>query len=461
MNNKHRLLSLVFNTPHLCTPEYAEVVLTVLKGETPESEPKEGRDKNLSDGTLILPIEGSMTHKAGFLDAASGIQSYESIRSTLEDALKDPKVKSVLLDMDSPGGSVAGAFDLRDYIKSYDKPIYALARDSMASAAYLIGSACDKVYTTQTGSVGSIGVVAMHLDQSEANKTRGIKPTFIHAGAMKTAGNPHEKLEGEALDYLQDSVNQSYDMFVNAVADVRDIDAQAIRDTEARVYRGEKAVEIGLADGVRTFEAALEELANLSPKRVSTNPYKQKGIRMENEEMTLEAAVEEATKLKAENEKLRGQVLEAGFKITKEGLVAPEAVTEPEMIEVAGVMTDKATLPDHVIEALETAANAELREKAKEVLPNFKLESAMALVKNFSEDEKILEDLKAADYLLGSFLEEKGQTLDPDLESAQDKLDNLIQSHMKEKDVDIHKARAAVQQTKEGMALIRQAREEG
>ena len=280
MTNYLHLRDMIFNQPHLCTPEYAETVLHFLgdklgvdsKAYSPQGEGKEQKPSMIQgNGTYVLPIQGSMVHKGGFLDAMSGIQSYGQIESKIQEALDDNLVKSILLDMDSPGGTVAGAFDLHDYILSakQKKPIYAISRDTMSSAAYLIGSACDKVYTTQTGSVGSIGVVAMHVDQSEANEKRGVKPTFIYAGKYKTAGNPHQALEGEALDYLQESVNDSYEMFVNAVAKARGIDPKVIRDTEARVYRGEKAVAIGLADGVRSFEATLKELAETRPKRVT------------------------------------------------------------------------------------------------------------------------------------------------------------------------------------------------
>lgn len=176
----------------------------------------------------------------------------------------------------SPGGSVAGAFDFRDYLmsKKGTKPVYALAEDAMCSAAYLIGSTADKVYATQTARVGSIGVVAMHTDVSGKMGKDGLKPTFISAGKFKTAGNPYEKLEGEKLKYLQDSVDESYDMFINAVADARGIDKKVIRDTEARVYGSKKAVEIGLADSIRTYESVIAEM--------SAPNFTNQGIKMEN-----------------------------------------------------------------------------------------------------------------------------------------------------------------------------------
>jgi len=221
VSNYLHLHELIFNKPHLCTPEYAETVMAVLADKlgveeglfSVKSEGKDQKDEHLYGSTQVIPIIGSMVHRGSSLDAMSGITSYQSIKASIQSAMEDPRVECVLLEMDSPGGSVAGAFDLKDYIleAKTTKPIYAIANDSMASAAYLIGSACTQVYATQTSRVGSIGVVAMHVDQSEKNKKDGIKPTFISAGDYKVAGNPHEKLEGSALEYLQDSVNESYD----------------------------------------------------------------------------------------------------------------------------------------------------------------------------------------------------------------------------------------------------------
>ena len=463
-----KLHELIFNQPHLCTPDYAETVLAVL-GDRLQIEPgmfqatEEARERvqaSTTNGVYHLPILGSMVHRGGSLDALSGIQSYQSIRANLEAALEDPNVKGIMLEFDSPGGSVAGAFDLRDFIMEAKekKPIYAYARDTMASAAYLIGSAATKVYTSQTGSIGSIGVVAMHIDQSERNKQQGIKPTFIHAGSMKTAGNPHEPLEGEALSYLQESVNASYDMFVDAVAEARGLDDQAIRDTEARVYRGQKAVELGLVDGVKPFDAVMEELAGISQRGILTQTNS-KGMKMETDVEKLQA---DLAALKANHESLQAAVIAEGYTITAEGISRDEPEKEPEMIEVAGVMTDKATLPAHVVEALETAAKekamAALEAQAKAEFPNFEPKAAVALVEALEsyegDKEHLMAQLKAADSLLAETMEEEGESsVEADMMSPQDKMDALVSEYMAEKGVDIHKARVEVAKTTQGREL--------
>lgn len=470
------LHELIFNKPHLCTPEYAETVLAVVGDKlgvdqgafSIDGEGKREQKENLSNGTLVLPIIGSMVHRGGSLDALSGIQSYQSIQASIQDAVDDTAVKRILLDIDSPGGSVAGAFDLKDFITiaKENKPIYAIARDSMASAAYLIGSACTKVFATQTAQVGSIGVVAMHMDRSELNKKEGLKPTFIYAGDLKVAGNPHEKLEGEALDYIKESVQESYEMFVEAVADSRGLDKQMIRDTEARVYKGSKAKELGLVDEVISFDALLEELANEGQQRVSIpSSMSKKGIKMDKEELEkLEADYAQATAdvktLKGENEKLRKALIDNGFKITAEGIEPKEVATEEvvkETLEVNGKTVDLSAMPEEAAQALkdlvEQKAESDLEAKASEMFPNMDLSAAKEFAKaDLTEDA--LKALKAADNMFGNQMEEVGEDAqEGDLTDPKEKLDALIEDHMDTNGVDLHKARVAVSQTKEGRAL--------
>lgn len=470
-----RLHELIFNQPHLCTVGYAETVLAVL-GEklgleegafSVQGEPKEKRESNVSNGVAHLPIVGSMVHRGSALDAASGINSYQAIQNNIQEALDNPNVKAIMLEMDSPGGSVAGAFDLRDFIMEAkkEKPIYAYAKDTMASAAYLIGSAATKVYSSQTGNIGSIGVVAMHVDQSEKNKMQGIKPTFVHAGDMKTAGNPHEPLEGESLNYLQESVNSSYEMFIDAVADARGLDKQAIRDTEARVYRGQQAHELGLIDGVKSFDAVMEELAGISQRGILTQT-KTKGMKMETDVEKLQAdltgAQEKLDALQGTHEVLQAAVIAEGYTINAEGISREEAEAEPEMIEVAGVMTDKATLPEHVVAALETAAQekaeAALKEQAEANFPNFEPKAAMALteaLESFDGDKDvIMSQLKAADTLLAGTMDEKGESsAEADMTDPKEIMEARVKDYMETHDVNIHKARVEVASTKEGREL--------
>ena len=458
MSKFSHLSSLVFNKPLMVTQDYAETIAVVLsdrlnldvEGLQIKSDAKDQRVATTNKGVAVIPIVGSMSHRATGIEAMSGMTSYTTLQKQFEAAFNDPNVGSILMDIDSPGGSVAGAFDFRDYLmsKKGTKPVYALARDAMCSAAYLIGSTADKVYATQTARVGSIGVVAMHTDASGKMEKEGLKPTFISAGKFKTAGNPYEKLEGDKLKYLQDSVDESYDMFINAVADARGIDKKVIRDTEARVYGGKKAVEIGLADGIRTYESVLAEM--------SAPNFTTQGTRMENELNIKEAKIADLTaantKLQSDNEALRKQVLDAGFKITSEGLIAKEA---PEMIYVGGEQIDASTLPKSVVDALKEKADTELTLLATSEYPNLKASVAKKLYATFGEDEEMKEAIAAFNTKMGSFLEEKGDT-DPGVEqkTAQEKYDAAVKANMEATGADKITAYANVASTEEGKKLI-------
>lgn len=459
------LHEMVFNKPHLCTPEYAETILAVLKDRMNlegafdiNGGAKDAKEPNLNGDLQVIPIVGSMVHRGGSMDALSGIQSYQGIQGQIQEALDNPQVKQILLEMDSPGGSVAGAFDLKDFIleAKEKKPIYAIAKDTMASAAYLIGSACTQVFATQTAGVGSIGVVAMHMDRSEQNKKEGLKPTFIYAGDYKVAGNPHSALEGEALSYLQESVMDSYEMFVTAVASNRGLDEKVIRDTEARVYRGEKAKELGLVDDVMSMDSLLEKLASNNLKRDSMS----KGMKMDKEQYEkLEADLAQVSTdletTKATNEVLTKTLLDNGFKITADGAVKIEEEAK-EYLEYNGKTIDLTGMPEEAATTLKELAqkdlDAALEKKASTELPNFSMDVAKALVSaNLSDD--VMQSLKAADKMFEGMMEEKGEASVDDMTDPSEKMDALVKAYSEENKVDIHKARVAVAQTAQGREL--------
>jgi ClpP class serine protease len=104
------------------------------------------------DGIAIIPIEGTLVHKAYGMDAVSGMRSYIEIQQEIEDAATDPAVKGILLDVDSPGGEVAGIFELADTIHSARsaKPILSVANSNALSGAYLLASGAQRVYAGQS-----------------------------------------------------------------------------------------------------------------------------------------------------------------------------------------------------------------------------------------------------------------------------------------------------------------------
>jgi signal peptide peptidase SppA len=214
------------------------------------------------DGIAVLTVSGTLVKKASWMDAESGLQSYESIRTMLADARDDPGIRGILLDVDSPGGEVGGLFDLADEVHAVgaQKPCYAVANDEAFSAAYALASSAQRLFVTRTGGVGSIGVIAVHMDQSGWDEKMGRKYTAVYAGARKNDFSTHQPLSDDARANLQGEVDRLYDMFVTTVARNRDLKPALIRNTDAGLFWGEKAISAGLADEVGSFDDALAAL---------------------------------------------------------------------------------------------------------------------------------------------------------------------------------------------------------
>ncbi len=208
--------------------------------------------KSNIERTAIIPIHGILTKKPGAFDEMLGMTSYEQIEVQVKQALEDSSIETILLDIDSPGGEVNGIFDLADFIYSAraKKRIVALANDDAYSAAYAIASSAEKIFLTRTSGVGSIGVIASHIDQSGFDEKCGIKYTTIFTGKRKNDLNPHEPISSESLKSLEEEVNRLYEILTELIARNRGLSVQAIKNTEAGLYFGKNAIEVGLADGI-------------------------------------------------------------------------------------------------------------------------------------------------------------------------------------------------------------------
>ena len=222
-----------------------------------------------SGKVAVIPIHGTLVRRTSGLEAESGLASYTGIAAQLDAALTSPEVAAILLDIDSPGGESGGVFDLADRIRaaSQIKPVWAVANDMAFSAAYAIGSAANRFIVTRTGGVGSIGVIAMHADQSVKDAKDGVRYTTVFAGARKNDLNPHEPISDEAHAFLKAEVGRVYDLFVDTVARHRNLSVDAVRVTEASIYFGADAIAAGLADAVGTFDDVLLELVDSFSQR--------------------------------------------------------------------------------------------------------------------------------------------------------------------------------------------------
>lgn len=266
----------IFGAPLLIHRPKLEVILAVLgpriglsDNGTPIPSPSTRSPPVAGGGIAVLPIYGTLVRRTVGLEAASGMTSYQDIAAQIDTAIADPAVAAIVLDIDSPGGESGGVFDLADRVRAAAqvKPVWALANDMAYSAAYAIGSAASRLFVTRTGGVGSIGVIAMHADQSVRDAQDGVRYTTVFAGARKNDLNPHEPISDEAHAFLKSEVDRIYGLFVDTVASHRSLSSDAVRATEAGVFFGNDAVAAGLADAVGNFDDVLNELvASLSPQ---------------------------------------------------------------------------------------------------------------------------------------------------------------------------------------------------
>lgn len=215
------------------------------------------------DGIAVIPVVGALVARGlGGIEALCGLQAYGTVRGKLEAALADPRVRGILLDVDSFGGEVQGLIDLADKIRAARdvKPIYAVANENAFSAAYALASAAERLFLPRAAGVGSIGVVAAHRDRSLADRAEGVSYTFVHAGERKVDLSPHAPLGDRARAALQAEVDRLYGLFLESVAADGRMTFEEARATQAGTYHGADAVSAGLADELGTYHDALEAL---------------------------------------------------------------------------------------------------------------------------------------------------------------------------------------------------------
>lgn len=205
-----------------------------------------------ADGRIgLISIADVITHRSWW-----GISTTQVARD-LRAFAADPSIKVIILDIDSPGGTVSGVEELAREIHAAreHKPIVAVANSMAASAAYWLASQASDVVVTPTGQVGSIGVYAGHADYSQAFEKMGIKVTLVHAGRYKVEGNPFQPLDDEARAELQRSVDEYYRMFVSAVERGRGELSEDVM--QGRMYSAEQALKNRLVDRVATLDETI------------------------------------------------------------------------------------------------------------------------------------------------------------------------------------------------------------
>jgi signal peptide peptidase SppA len=256
------------------------------------------------DGVAVIEIAGVITKRSSFFSFFFGGAASQEIAMKIRDALDNGAVKAILLNIDSPGGTVDGTQDLAELIHQSRgiKPIVSYTDGMMASAAYYIGAAAGAVYISgDTADIGSIGVVMTHLDYSKADEMHGYKETDIYAGKYKRIVSGNRPLSDEGRNYLQEQVDYVYSVFVQDVARYRGVSVdEALEMADGKIFIGKQAIEAGLVDGVSAFDRLVQRMA--AGEAVTAKSRKLSG----------KETIMDLKELKEKHSELYTQVLEEG-----------------------------------------------------------------------------------------------------------------------------------------------------
>lgn len=221
------------------------------------------RARNPRSGSIaVVPVYGTIMQRSSQISICDGGTSTEAVSRALSEANADESISSILLDVDSPGGSVYGVAELAAQIRASAKPVYGIANSLAASAGYWLLSQCAEVYVTPGGEVGSIGVWQAHEDWSKAIAEAGVDITLIRAGKYKVEGNPYEPLSEDAKAFMQSRVDDYYGAFTRDVAKGRKASVEQVRSGmgEGRVLGADAAKAAGMVDGVMTMDQLVSHI---------------------------------------------------------------------------------------------------------------------------------------------------------------------------------------------------------
>lgn len=246
------------------------------------------RIPKVSGSVAVIPLQGVITKRGGFFS-----DGLDRVSRVLETAMDSKAIGGVVLDVDSPGGSIYGLVEFADKLHSFrddSKPLLAVANPLAASAAFWAASAADQFIASPSADVGSVGVWSLHLDLSQFYQEKmKVKPTLVSAGKYKVEGNPFEPLSDEARAEIQRSVDEAYDKFLVSLAKNRGVSKTQVQSNfgEGRVLSAERAKAAGMVDRVMPLDDVVKAMS------VNDKPRNGRRAEMEHAERHLVAAWED------------------------------------------------------------------------------------------------------------------------------------------------------------------------
>lgn len=399
MSEAHKVYRLsnkfLYNQPILSTAEQLEDVVEYVNSRG--SELAVSRDlaankaiQSLGEGSIaVIPVSGALTYEETWMDALCGMSSYQGMLSMTREAIKQ-KYDTIVFDHNSGGGQAYGAFETAEEIKKLanDNGIKTIAYvDGMsASAAYALAVACDEIIVNPYAEVGSVGVVSQLRNSSEKDKKEGVSTTYVYAGDSKIPFDADGGFRKDFIEGLQTKIDSLYESFLTHVSEMRGIEKEAVRSTQAKVFSANEALEMNFVDKVMTRSDFANYLADIQESTGDTVSIKQslnfktqedkEKMQLEDMQKTLDATI-------VEKDEALSQLTDINEKLTELESANANLVAQVEKLE--GEKAD--------------AVLTSRKEALAEVVSSEKLDGVFEAVKGL--------DQTAFDTILGSYAAQK------------------------------------------------------
>jgi ClpP class serine protease len=262
-----RILEYLFSNHWAILPEVLQSILSILQGENESPEAvaerlgrplQNTRTVTHREGVAVLPVGGPIFRYGNLLTEISGATSVEVLATDFRAALDDPDIRGIVLEIDSPGGQIAGISEFADQVAAAGKPTVAYISDLGASAGYWIASAAEQVIIRDTAAAGSVGVVATLRRDKKDDRIQ-----------IVSSQSPRKRVDPDTEDgraVLQTVVDDIADVFIGRVASYRDVSTDHVLEHfgQGGLLVGKNAVRAGLADGLGSLESIIAGLAGKS-----------------------------------------------------------------------------------------------------------------------------------------------------------------------------------------------------
>ncbi|AYD82321.1 putative SohB protein [Acinetobacter phage vB_AbaM_B09_Aci01-1] len=373
-----------------------------------------------SDGTRIgiLPVKGALVYEETQWEAICGMTSYEGLVARAEKMILELGAEHIILELNSGGGMAYGCFESAQHVRNladkHNVKITAYVDGVAFSGGYAWCCIADEVVVNPMGKVGSIGVVLPLVNTSEMDKKEGIERIYITAGKSKVPFDKDGKFTKEAISDIQASVNETYAMFVDHVADMRKMNRDDVIDTEAKTFGTKEALKLGLIDQVMTKEQFYEHLGNFNGDSNMSIKVEGEKVKVEGESSVHTALVGQINDLKDQVTGFQGQI--TTLTADKAKLTTDLGVAQARITELEGQLASaNKSAEEAVLKSRQARISAFVSDEA--------VQEHMDFVEGFSDEkfDKYVSRLEKEQEKVEKTFEEQGQGAD-----AGDKPDEVI-----------------------------------